>query len=200
MSVTSGQNSSGFVSIFHSINKQPLLMWEKKIRNGRIKRIRDEDLYSLVIEILGPKSVSTYITCPQDPAETLKITQSVFNLTVKNLDKVFSFDVQILDDKNVKRRFKVSTSTTIAEAKPFACKLPLFLEEGWNQITLPLQQYTARCYGTNYLQTLRVQIYASCRLRRVFFSNKICTEEEIPLDFRMNHLAIPKRITEKFGH
>lgn len=200
MSVASNQNSSSFVSIFHSINKQPLLLWEKKIRNGRIKRIRDEDLYSVVLEILGPKSVTTYVTCPHDPKETLKITQSVFNLTVKNLDKVFSFDVQILDDRNVKRRFRASTGTTVTDVKPFTSKLPLFLEEGWNHITVPLQQYTARCYGTNYVQTLRVQIYASCRLRRVFFSNKICTEEEIPLEFRMNHLAIPKRITEKFAH
>lgn len=191
---------SSFVSIFHSINRQPLLQWDKKIRNGRIKRIRDEDLYSLILEIFGPKSATTYITCPSDPKETLNITHSVFNMTVKSLNKIFAFDVQILDDKNVKRRFRASTCQTVPEVKAFSCRLPLTLEEGWNQITIPLQVYTMRCYGTNYVQTLRVQIYASCRLRRVFFSNKICTEEELPLEFRLNHLAIPKRFTEKFGH
>ncbi|KAK6624127.1 hypothetical protein RUM43_004557 [Polyplax serrata] len=186
--------SPGFVCIFHSVNKQPLSKWDKKIRSGVIRKVRDEDLCSQVLEISAPKIAATYITCPIDPCRSLGIKNPVLNLTVKNLNKYFAFDVQIQDDRGVKRRFRASTHQTVTEVKPFFSRLPLTLEDGWNQITFPLQEFTMRCFGTNHVETLRLQIYASCRLRRVFFSNKVCQEHDVPLDFRLNQLALPKRV------
>ena len=40
------------------------------------------------------------------------------------------------------------------------------LDEGWNQIQFNLSDFTRRAYGTNYIETLRVQIHANCRIRR----------------------------------
>lgn len=42
-----------------------------------------------------------------------------------------------------------------------------------------------RAYGTNYMETQRVQIHANCRIRRVYFSDKLYTEEELPRDYRI---------------
>lgn len=39
--------------------------------------------------------------------------------------------------------------------------------------------------GTNYLETLRVTIHASCRVRRVYFCDRLYTEEELPLNFKL---------------
>ena len=51
--------------------------------------------------------------------------------------------------------------------------MPMRLDEGWNQIQFNLSDFTRRAYGTNYIETLRVQIHANCRIRRcvvVFYS------------------------------
>ncbi|POM77353.1 UPF0468 protein [Phytophthora palmivora] len=45
--------------------------------------------------------------------------------------------------------------------------MPMRLDEGWNQIQFNLSDFTRRAYGTNYIETLRVQIHANCRIRRV---------------------------------
>jgi hypothetical protein len=53
--------------------------------------------------------VSTnFITCPADPQKTLGIKLPFLVMIIKNLKKYFTFEVQVLDDKNVRRRFRAS--------------------------------------------------------------------------------------------
>lgn len=42
-----------------------------------------------------------------------------------------------------------------------------------------------RCAGTNYVETLRVQIHANCRIRRIYFSDRLYSEEELPPEFKL---------------
>jgi hypothetical protein len=51
------------------------------------------------------------------------------------------------------------------------------LDDGWNQIQFNLSDFTRRAYGTNYIETLRVQIHANCRIRRIYFSDRLYSEE-----------------------
>lgn len=49
--------------------------------------------------------------------------------------------------------------------------MPMRLDDGWNQIQFNLSDFTRRAYGTNYIETLRVQVRSSqscpaCRERR----------------------------------
>ena len=44
--------------------------------------------------------------------------------------------------------------------KPFICTMPMRLDEGWNQIQFNLSDFTRRAYGTNYIETLRVQVHS----------------------------------------
>jgi hypothetical protein len=60
--------------------------------------------------------------------------------------------------------------------------MPMRLDDGWNQIQFNLSDFTRRAYGTNYIETLRVQIHANCRIRRIYFS--VCC---IP-DFLLFHV------------
>ncbi len=123
------------------------------------------------------------------------------------LKKYFTFEVTVLDDKNVHRRFRASnyqvrrrahlaspSSTPVrhgtlsvvgqhsvyvarvlrlrsvqstTRVKPFICTMPMRLDDGWNQIQFNLSDFTRRAYGTNYIETLRVQIHANCRIRWV---------------------------------
>jgi len=76
--------------------------------NGHVKRPQDEDIQSNVLEVVGSNVQSTYITCPADPAATLGIKLPFLVMIVKNLKKYFTFEIQVLDDKNVRRRFRAS--------------------------------------------------------------------------------------------
>lgn len=82
------------------------LFWA--VANGHVKRPQDEDIQSNVLEIVGSNIQSTYITCPADPAATLGIKLPFLVMIVKNLKKYFTFEIQVLDDKNVRRRFRAS--------------------------------------------------------------------------------------------
>lgn len=56
-----------------SSSSKPLQIWDKKVRNGHIKRITDQDIQSSVLEIMGTNVSTNYITCPADPKKTLGI-------------------------------------------------------------------------------------------------------------------------------
>ena len=59
------------------------------------------------------------------------------------------------------------------------------LDDGWNQIQFNLSDFTRRAYGTNYIETLRVQIHANCRMRRIYFSDRLYSEDELPPEFKL---------------
>lgn len=65
---------------------------------------------------------------------------------------------KVLDDKNVRRRFRASNYQSTTRVKPFICTMPMRLDDGWNQIQFNLSDFTRRAYGTNYIETLRVQV------------------------------------------
>lgn len=176
---------AGFLSILYSIGSKPLELWEQHIQNGYIKRITDSEISSCVIEVMGSNVATTYITCPKNPKQTLGIKLPYLVMLIKNMQKYFSFEVTILDDKNIKRRFRASNYQTTTRVKPFVCTMPMKLDRGFNQIQFNLSDFTRRAYGTNYLETLRVQIHCSCRIRRVFFTDKLYSEDELPLEYRL---------------
>lgn len=85
-----------------------------QVRNGHIKRITDNDIQSLVLEVVGtnvrldlissylklyqisPCLYSTaFITCPADPTKTLGIKLPFLVMIIKNLKKYFTFEVQV---------------------------------------------------------------------------------------------------------
>merc|ERR1711907_56109 len=127
---------SGFLSILYSIGSKPLQIWEKKVRNGHIKRITDPDIQSSVLEIMGTNVSTNYITAPCDPNKTLGIKLPFLVMILKNLKKYFTFEVMVLDDKNIRRRFRASNYQSTTRVKPFICTMPMRLDEGWNQIQL----------------------------------------------------------------
>lgn len=124
----------------------------------------------------------------------------------------FEKNSQVLDDKNVRRRFRASNYQSTTRVKPFICTMPMRLDDGWNQIQFNLSDFTRRAYGTNYIETLRVQvgrnrwtrtinvpsaappviflpfspqIHANCRIRRVYFSDRLYSEDELPAEFKL---------------
>lgn len=176
---------SGFLSILYSVGNKPLQIWGKKVRNGHIKRLTDPDIQSSVLELISSNVSTTYITCPADPEQTLGIKLPYLVMLVKNLKKYFTFEIQVVDDKNSRRRFRASNFQSTTRVKPFLCTMPMKLDEDWNQIQFNLAEFCRRAYGTNYVETLRVQIHANCRIRRIYFADRHYAPEEMPPEFKL---------------
>merc|ERR1719240_830799 len=58
---------------------------------------------------MGTNVSTNYVTCPADTQKTLGIKLPFLVMIIKNLKKYFTFEVQVLDDKNVRRRFRASS-------------------------------------------------------------------------------------------
>ena len=159
------------------------------VKNGHIKRITDADINSSVLEIAGANVSTTFVTCPAKKKASLGIKLPFLVIIIKNMKKYFTFEVTVLDDKNVQRRFRASNYQTATRVKPFICSMPMRLDDGWNQIQFNLMDFTRRAYGTNYVETVRVQIHANCRLRRVYFADRLYSEAELPSEF---HVFVPR--------
>nr|XP_037873435.1 cilia- and flagella-associated protein 20 [Bombyx mori] len=150
---------NGLLSIFYSCGSNPLALWDMEVKNGHIKRLTDNEVNSVVLEIVSTNVATTFIRCPRND--------------------------QVLDDKNMRRRFRISNFQSTTKIKPFCTTMPIGLSGGWNQIQFNLSDFTRRAYGTQFLETLRVQIHANARLRRIYFSERLYTEEELPQDYKL---------------
>ena len=189
---------SGFLSILYAIGSKPLQIWRKNINNGYVKRITDFEMQSSVIEICGANVSTCFLTCPSNPKQTLGVKMPFLVLLIKYLKKYFTFEVQVIDDKNVKRRFRASNYQSNTRVKPFICTIPMKLDEGWNQIHFNLTDFTRRAYGTNYLETLRVQIHANCRIRRIYFTDQLLSSKSIPAEYRAFSNAQDENAEEQY--
>nr|XP_012222736.1 PREDICTED: cilia- and flagella-associated protein 20-like [Linepithema humile] len=174
-----------FLSILYSCGSSPLELWDMHVKNGYIRRITDEEIKSLALEIAGTNVATTYIYCPADPKKALGIKLPFLIIIIKNMKKYFTFEITILDDKNMHRRFRVSNFQSTTRVRPFCTSMPIGLLGGWNQIQFNLCDFTRRAYGTNYIETTRIQIHANCRIRRIYFADRLYSEDKIPEDFKL---------------
>ncbi|KAK5646642.1 hypothetical protein RI129_005106 [Pyrocoelia pectoralis] len=183
---------SGFISVFYSVGSNPLSLWDKSVKNGHIRRVVDDEVKSLVLEISGTNVATTYITCPIKARASLAIKLPFLVMIVKNMKKYFTFEIQIADDKDMRRRFRVSNFQSTTKVRPFCTTMPIGLSPGWNQIQFNLADFTKRAYGkrSTYLETVRVQIHANVRIRRIYFSDRLYGDDEMPQEFKL-FLPVP---------
>ena len=120
---------SGFLSVLYSIGSKPLQLWNTEVDEGHIKvkieirnlaetkvkvenirwfqRVQDSDIQSSVIEVEGENVANNYITCPMNASDSLGIKLPYIVFVVKNMNKYFSFEIQIKDDKNIQVRINL---------------------------------------------------------------------------------------------
>ncbi|KAG1048003.1 hypothetical protein G6F43_009580 [Rhizopus delemar] len=185
---------SGFLSILYSLGNEPLQLWSchlpEKTEEGEnedayIERVVDDHISSTVIELASSNLSNTYITCPAQMNKTLGIKLPFIVLVVKSLNKYFSFEVELLDDTDEKRRIRASNFQISTRVKPYIATMPMRLELGWNQVIINLSDYVKKAFGTNYSETNRVTIHANCRIRRIYFTDRLYNEEELPAEFKL---------------
>ncbi|XP_035786310.1 cilia- and flagella-associated protein 20-like [Anopheles albimanus] len=169
-----------FVTVYSSIGSKPLAIWDVHTKNGHVRRLTDEDLNSLVLELMGVNVATTYITAPCAPCPSLCIKLPFLVMLLKNLKKYFSFEVQILDDRKSLRRLRFSNYQSETRVDCFSITMPLSLVPQWNQVQLNLADFTRRAYGTNYVETVRLQLHANVRVKTIYFCDQLYGQHDIP--------------------
>lgn len=84
-------------------------------------------------------------------------------MQVKNLKRYFTFEVTIMDDKNMRRRFRASNYQSETRVKDSICTMPMRLDDGWNQIQFNLAEFTKRAYGQSALCQSLCICCSNCR-------------------------------------
>ncbi|KAK0163213.1 hypothetical protein PV327_006918 [Microctonus hyperodae] len=178
----------GYLSILYSCGPSPLELWGTNVENGYIRRVTDNEINSLALEVAGTNVSTTYIYTPKDRKDVLGIELCFLIMVVKNMKKYFTFEVTILDDKKMHRRFRVSNFQSATKIRPFSTSMPMGLSGGWNQIQFNLAEFCKKIYGSNYIETTRMQVHANCRIRRIYFADRLYQEDELPEEYKISGL------------
>ncbi|KAF8767365.1 cilia- and flagella-associated protein 20-like [Argiope bruennichi] len=178
---------SGVATIFSSHGYDPLKYWSTHVEKGSIQRIRIPDMQGLVLELLSSSYCSTYISAPEDARMKICCNMPIMTMFVEYLNLPFTFEFQLRDSKKMKRRYRFSTCRMTSKLGTLTCHVPLHVRRGWNRIQVDLQDLTRWTYNSNYVEFLEIQIYANCRLRRIFFSDKLYNEDELPEDYLLKY-------------
>mmetsp|Transcript_21403 Transcript_21403/g.23909 ORF Transcript_21403/g.23909 Transcript_21403/m.23909 type:complete len:191 (+) Transcript_21403:72-644(+) len=180
---------NGVLSVFYAIGSHPLQLWHKKVgKKGLAGMVNDDDIQSVAYELrcTDANLSDTYLTCPYaDPKKTLGIKLQYLTFVVKNLDRYFTLEVQIIDNKGALKRIRTSNYQAKTRRQEYICTIPLQLDGGWNQIVLDLADLTKRAYGTEYVETARIQVHANTRIRRIYFCDKTYSEEDLPPELKL---------------
>jgi len=117
-SLFGGHIQTGSISLLNSSDNRALDIWEKQviiikypsalfvayflenhkllqIRKGSVKKVEDEHVKGQSIEITGNNPLNNFITTPIGIHQTLGIRLPNFIMLVKNIRKMFLFDIMV---------------------------------------------------------------------------------------------------------
>ena len=137
------------------------------LKRGTIRRLSDSRAPVRVLEIRAENAVSSFITTPRTYDDALSLPFPYFNLYAKNVSRLhqatlpnrahscnaaqlgepFYFEVQVVDNKGVRRRFRAASTQSTTRIKPFVCSMPLRMENDWNRFQFDLRDMTSRAFG-----------------------------------------------------
>uniref|UniRef100_A0A182WJX6 DUF667 domain-containing protein n=1 Tax=Anopheles minimus TaxID=112268 RepID=A0A182WJX6_9DIPT len=185
-----------FVTVFTSGGSKPLSIWDVHTKNGHTRRVTDEETRSLTFELIGVNVATTYMVAPCAPCPSLSIKLPFLVMLLKNMKKFFSFEIQILDDRQSLRRLRFSNYQSVTRVDNFSTSVPLSLSPGWGQININLADYIRKVYHTNYVETVRLQIHANVRIKRIYFCDRLYTNDETPPELRLFPPIRPNRMVQ----
>lgn len=174
----------GLLTIFSSTGSKPLGLWELHIQNGYYKRYMDPQIRSMIFEIAGNNVSTAYMICPKGK-NVLGIVMPYLVMVVKNLHKYWSFEITILDDDNVRRRFRASNFQSTTRINQLNTAMPICLADGWNQIQFNLADFTQRAYARRFCEVQKIKINASIGIRRIYFAERLMPDHELPMEYKL---------------
>jgi len=79
----------------------------------------------------------------------------------------------------------VNTHHTQGPGSGFTSSPTVVSGSQWHQLVIDLRDWTKRVYGTSYVETLSVTLHSNCRVRRIYFAEKMGADEDVPAALRL---------------
>lgn len=187
----------GLLTVFKSTGSNPMSLWDLHLKGGCIKRYIDPLIRSMVFEIAGNNVSTSYMMCPKGD-DVLGIVMPYLVMVVRNLHKYWSFEITILADDNIRRRFRVSNFQSTTQITQLCTAMPICLADGWNQIQFNLADFTTRAYSKTFAEVQKIKINANICLRRIYFAERLMADYELPMEYKL-HLPISSRPKKKIS-
>ncbi len=120
------------------------------------------------------------------------------SLHIKDVGRFLMVEVTLLDSLSGElRRLELSNKQSVIRVNLTYASLPLTLVSGWNLVRLDLAAMARAAFGANYAGTTDVTIHGVCRIAKVFFSEKLHEDAELPLFLRAIPLPISPEVLAK---
>lgn len=118
------------------------------------------------------------------------------------------FDFQVTDEKNFRRQIILTTFRKEMKTMVYVTCVPLTLSASWEHFIINLAYVTKMVFGTKYKETVKIQvsvgrfhrqnpseaslppspplqIHANCRIRRVYFTDRVYSYKELPSEYKL---------------
>lgn len=126
-------------------------------------------------------SQKTWIMCPPNVDQVLNIELPFLVMVIKCTHAQCTLQLQLIDKDNVKHLINFSNLEPKKKTNRYGPPtMHLLLEPGWNRVEVDLN-HIARIFDSQFLALARLKIHASCRLRRIYFTDRHYDVNEMPL-------------------
>ena len=166
----------------YAVGSQPLSRWNIQIDpHGSVERIMDEDIRRSVFDIRGSSVATTFLHCPK---VGITLPHVSFLIKCMGADVPCSIELEMLDSRQTRRRLRAATYQKRVTSDDKVTAMPLSLGVGWNHVQFNLEEFLQRWYGTGYVEAVGIEVHATCRVRRIYFTDAKQREEELADEFR----------------
>lgn len=174
----------GLLTILNPGGAKPFELWDLKVQDGCVSTFLDPEIKAMVLDIRGNNVSTCYMLCPKGK-KILGICMPFLVMIVKNLKKYFSFEITILDDTGVRRRFRVSNFQSTTKITFLCTAMPLSLSNEWNRIQFNLADFTRRAYNKSFMEVQNIKINANIRIRKIYFADQLMPDEDLPPEYKI---------------
>lgn len=141
-----------------------------------------------VQDIEESNSQKTWIMCPPNVEQVLNIQLPFLVMVIKCTHTLCTLQIQIIDKDNVKHLINFSNQEPKKKTNKFGPPtMQLLLEPGWNRLEVDLNNI-ARIFDSQFQALTRIKIHASCRLRRIYFTDRHYNNSEMSLQLYQGFL------------
>lgn len=153
--------------------------------DGCISIINDMEVQTKVMSICCKQFYRACIIFPDMPNKFIGTPFPYLVVHMKNLGKYTGIEIDVKTIDGVTRKLRTTMCQSVTRLLQNVCTLPLKMVDGWNNVVLDLRALCLRIWKLEYKYTLRLKIFASTRVQRVFFMRQLYQEYQLPDPYKV---------------
>ena len=147
-------------------------------RSGRRQRVVD-------VRCFAGAAAAVAIRFPPDN-RFIGSSLPILNAQIKHVGSPLSIDVTIMDAAGIQRRIRTSNAVSSVSVTETSLTCPLaLLAPTWNAIHIDMRELCQRVFVQHYAFIIAVSVTSSCRIRRVYLSDELYGDADLPAALRI---------------